>query len=194
MKTNRVTANGFTLIELIVTIALVAILMAVAVPNLMTFQRNSQLTTFANNMLATINMAKSEAMKRGRDIVIAPLVGSNWKTGMIVFIDTNNDRTYQSGTDDLILENSTSAPDYLTVTPNNAPNASPPYIRFDAQGYPKPAGSDLRNFAFSIVRNDVTGSGAIQQTRYLLVAITGRARVCTPTSSSDPACSSASIS
>jgi len=195
MRNRNTITKGFTLIELMVTMALVAILMAVAVPSMRDFQRNSQLTAFANTMLATINAAKSEAMKRGRSVVIVPLSGSDWKTGMIVFVDMDNNRTYDSATDVLIQNNPMTAPDYLTVTPaNGPPSASPPYMRFDAQGYAKPAGSDTKNFTLSIVRNDVTGSEVPRQTRYLKVATTGRARICTPASSSDATCSAASTS
>lgn len=188
MNTHAPQANGFTLIELMVTIAIAAILMMVAVPSFTEFQRNAQLTSFANNMLASINAAKGEAMKRGGNIVIAPLVGSDWASGMTVFVDKNNNRTYESGTDVLIQQNTFAAPSYLTVTPNNTPAASPPYIRFDAQGYPRPVGSGLRNFTISIVRNDVTGSAVFRQTRYLQMEVTGGLRICTPTSSSDANC------
>src|SRR5688500_7599105 len=45
-------SEGFTLIELLTTIVLAAILLAVAAPNFMAFQRNSELTSAANSMLA----------------------------------------------------------------------------------------------------------------------------------------------
>jgi type IV fimbrial biogenesis protein FimT len=188
MKTHHAQSSGFTLIELMVTLAIAAILMMVAVPSFTDFQRNAQLTSVANNMLASINAAKGEAMKRGGDVVIAPFDGTSWASGMTVFVDKNNNRTYQSGTDVLIQQNTLEVPSYLTVTPNNAPAASPPYIRFNAQGYPRPVGSDLRDFTISIVRNDVTGSAVFRQSRYLKMAITGNLRICTPTSATDVNC------
>jgi type IV fimbrial biogenesis protein FimT len=189
MKTTSALAFGFTLIELMVTVAVAAILMTVAVPSLTTFLRNAELTTRVNSLLASINAARSEAMKRGRDAVIIPLDGSNWNTGMIAFVDVNGNRTYELGTDTLIYEKAEPLPSYLTITANNSPNASPPYIRFDAHGYPKPVSSDLRNFTMSIARNDVTGSEEFSQTRRLIVAITGRARTCKPVSATDSTCS-----
>ena len=192
MKSHSPLARGFTLIELMVSIALVAILMMVAVPSLTTFQRNAELTSLSNTLLASINGARGEAMKRGRDAVVVPLDGLSWNTGLIVFVDVNNNRTYESSTDILIHKNETPIPSYLTITPTGSPNASSPYIRFDAQGYPKPVSPDVRNFTFSLARNDVTGSEVFRQTRHLKVAITGRVRICTPTSSTDSNCNSSS--
>ena len=188
MKNNSSREKGFTLIELMVTVALVAILMLVAVPSFVTFQRNAELTTRMNSLMASINTARGEAMKRGRDAVILPLNGVSWDSGMIAFVDMNSNLTYESATDILIYKDEDPKPIYLTITGDNAPFASTPYIRFDAQGYPKPTGSDLRNFTISIARNDVTGSEVVNQTRRLKVSISGRPRICRPASDSDATC------
>lgn len=188
MNTQARTASGFSLIELLVTVALIAILMALGVPSFTTFQRNSELTSRANSLLASMNAARGEAMKRGRDAVVAPLDGANWSSGAIAFVDINNNLTYDSATDILVFSNNDPIPNYLTITATGPANASPPYIRFDAQGYPKPASPDPRNFSFSITRNDVSGTEEFSQTRRLIVAITGRGRVCKPTSASDANC------
>jgi type IV fimbrial biogenesis protein FimT len=188
MKSLSPCCRGFSLIELMVTVALVAILLMVAAPSFTTFQRNAELTSRANSLLAVINAARGEAMKRGRDAVILPLDGSNWSSGVLAFVDFNSNRTYDVATDVLIYRNDDPLPSYLTITANGQPNASPPYMRFDAQGYSKPAGTDLRTFSFSFARNDVSGSDLMKQTRRLRVAITGRPQICTPTSTSDAAC------
>jgi type IV fimbrial biogenesis protein FimT len=188
MKKAPTPQRGFTLIELMVTVALVVILMMVATPSFVTFQRNAELTSRMNSLVASINTARGEAMKRGRDAVILPKDGSSWDSGMIAFVDMNSNRTYESATDILIYKNEDPKPSYLTISGDNAPFSSTPYIRFDAQGYPKPAGSDLRNFTISIARNDVTGTEVFNQTRRLKVSISGRTRTCRPTSSTDAAC------
>lgn len=194
MKNRSKRCRGFTLLELMVTVALIAILMTIAAPSFTTFQRNTELTSRINSLLASINAARSEAMKRGRDAVVIPLDGSSWNTGMIVFVDMNNNRTYESATDVLVYKNEDPIPSYLTITADGAPSASPPYIRFGAQGYPKPASPDLRNFTISIARNDVTGSEVFSQTRRLKVAITGRVRTCKPASATDSTCSASTNS
>lgn len=61
-------ASGFTLVELLVTIALGSILLALAVPSFNGFIIANRLTTQANEMVAAINFARSEAIKRNGSI------------------------------------------------------------------------------------------------------------------------------
>ncbi|MDM7322023.1 MAG: GspH/FimT family pseudopilin [Gammaproteobacteria bacterium] len=57
--------RGFTLIELLVTIAVMAIIMGLAVPSFMSTMAGARLTTAANELLATIQHTRSEAIRRG---------------------------------------------------------------------------------------------------------------------------------
>ena len=75
MMKNR--SAGFTLIELVVTIAIAAVLAALAVPSFIQYQRNSELTSLTNSLLAAVNAAKGEAMKTGRNAFVIPK-GYGW--------------------------------------------------------------------------------------------------------------------
>ena len=192
--TNRNTIpRGFTLIELMVTVALVAILAAVAVPGLTTFQRNAQLTSFSNTMLASINSARGEAMKRGRYAMVVPNDGTNWSSGWVVFVDMNGTQAYEIASD-LTLLTREAPPSYLDIAISAGGSAadSPTYIMFDASGYAKTKGGSFGANTFEIKRNDVTGADQLKQTRRLKIASTGRVRVCTPVSSTDAQCSATS--
>ncbi len=55
--------NGFTLIELMVTIAVAAVLIAIAVPSFRTLTVSNALTTAANDMVGALNLTRMEAIK-----------------------------------------------------------------------------------------------------------------------------------
>ncbi|TAM46091.1 MAG: prepilin-type N-terminal cleavage/methylation domain-containing protein [Gammaproteobacteria bacterium] len=94
--------NGFTLIELIITLTIAGILIALAAPAMQTFIANQRLTTQANELIADINLARSEAIKRATNSgVCASSTGTScsgsWDNGWIIFIDADNSRTWSSG-------------------------------------------------------------------------------------------------
>jgi type IV fimbrial biogenesis protein FimT len=59
---------GFTLVELLMTIGLASVLLALAVPSFNSFIVGSRVTTEANEMIAAIHFARSEAIKRNGSI------------------------------------------------------------------------------------------------------------------------------
>lgn len=72
--------RGFTLIELIVTVAIVAILAAIAFPQFQEITLRMATTTNTNNMVNALNIARSEAVKRGRPVAVIP-IGDDWSKG-----------------------------------------------------------------------------------------------------------------
>lgn len=99
--------TGFTLIELMVTISVAAILLVIAVPNFQTFVLNNRITGQANDMMTALNYARSEAIKRGLPVSMCSSIptgatsicagSTNWGTGWIVFADPNNNGTLDPG-------------------------------------------------------------------------------------------------
>ncbi len=77
--------NGLTLIELVVTIAVLAITLGLGVPSFNSLIINNRLTTQANALVASVNLARSEAVKRGVQVRIAEESG-NWKRGWRVTV------------------------------------------------------------------------------------------------------------
>lgn len=78
-------AAGFTLIELVITIAIVAILLAVALPNFHDFVIHSTVNSTANDLVGALNTARAEAVKRGRPVAVIAN-GGNWNTGWQVVV------------------------------------------------------------------------------------------------------------
>ncbi|MGB5438453.1 MAG: GspH/FimT family pseudopilin [Gammaproteobacteria bacterium] len=64
--------KGFTLIELIVTMSVAIIVVTVGVPSFRDVVKNSRITAQTNEFLASVNVARSEAVKRGETMTLCP--------------------------------------------------------------------------------------------------------------------------
>lgn len=98
---------GFTLVELLITLTIATIVLAVGVPSFMAFIQNNRLVTGTNDLVSVLNFARSEAITRGLRVTVCKssdqtscdTSGSGWEQGWIVFTDDNNDGDYDpSGT------------------------------------------------------------------------------------------------
>lgn len=85
---------GFTLIELIVTMVIFSIVIAMAAPSFNGMIANNRSTSLASELTAAVNFARSEAIKRVKRVTICPssngtscLASSDWAKGWLVFVD-----------------------------------------------------------------------------------------------------------
>ncbi|MBS7807511.1 GspH/FimT family pseudopilin [Variovorax sp. PCZ-1] len=92
-------AQGFTLIELMVTIAILAIVTTLAAPSMVSFVARWQLSNAVNTFTSSMKLARSEAVKRGRSAFMCRTTngttctaggGRLWATGWIVYVDNDN--------------------------------------------------------------------------------------------------------
>jgi type IV fimbrial biogenesis protein FimT len=102
---------GFTLVELLISIVLLAILLALAVPSFQSFVKNNRVTAQTNGLVSAIQMARSEALKRGTNSVICAsdngedcTGNGTWASGWIVFSDLNADGDPNVGGSDPLCE------------------------------------------------------------------------------------------
>jgi type IV fimbrial biogenesis protein FimT len=146
MCNNPKPASGFTLLELIVTITVAGILMAIAIPNFYGLIRNNRLTTYTNEFVSSLNLARSEAIKRGLSVSVRKIggTGTYWSTsGWNVFVDdgagtTANKDNGKLDTNEQILRVYPALPSYFILAGNNN---FVNFIRYKADGSSNSFGS-----------------------------------------------------
>lgn len=102
--TTRSGCSGFTLVELLVVVALAALLQSLAAPAFSSMVDSVRLTSAVNALLSSLHFARSEAIKRNsRAVVCKSANGSGcsssggWEQGWLVFHDANNNAALDAG-------------------------------------------------------------------------------------------------
>lgn len=173
--------RGFTLIEMMVTITVAAILTSIAVPNLRNFIQNNRLSSGVNDLLHSLNLARTDAIKRQNGNVVvcgstAPTVANpvctyNTFSGWFVFVDLNNNWQHDNG--EQVLESHAPLDASVTVKAD----ANNDIVSYAPTGF-----ANLPGAAFptnTLVFCDVRGVrqvGAQSTARALTISRTGRAR------------------
>ena len=92
----RTAEGGFTLYELLITMLVIGVVLALGVPNMAEFTQNSRMTASANDLHASFQLARTEAARSKNNITICasanslaatPTCSGNWTDGYIVFVD-----------------------------------------------------------------------------------------------------------
>jgi type IV fimbrial biogenesis protein FimT len=106
-KLIRPSATGFTLIELMIVLLIVAVVSALGGPALNETVKRNRLRVQADRILTTLNLARSEAVKRNQSVSICSssdgaACSGDWEDGWIIFSNSNGDSTVNAGVDSVI--------------------------------------------------------------------------------------------
>jgi type IV fimbrial biogenesis protein FimT len=157
--------RGFTLVELMATLAIAAIVLTAGVPSFATMIRNNQMTTNVNQFLTYLNYTRSEALKRGRSTTLCPSTDGNnclgsWQGSLLIFVDNNNDGVHDA------TEERLKVADQVTNAITIKASLVTVRITFDASGIPN-------NKGFFTLCDSRGASYA----RAIIISSTGRAQV-----------------
>jgi type IV fimbrial biogenesis protein FimT len=121
-------ANGFSLIEMMFTIAISAILLGLAAPSFRDFLNNNKMGTQTNDFVSDLTLARNESTKRGTPVSVCPssdgtsCSASGWAVGRIVFLDKDGDGSVDTG--DTILRVAGALPANFTLVSTNFASAN----------------------------------------------------------------------
>ncbi|MDH3588998.1 MAG: GspH/FimT family pseudopilin [Gammaproteobacteria bacterium] len=103
-------SRGFTLIELLYALTVLALVLAVGAPSFQSAVQNSRMSSSVNNMIATLQMARSEAIKRRQPVKLCVNLEDDdscdagdsdtdvfWHEGWMVFTDPNDNDMVDTG-------------------------------------------------------------------------------------------------
>lgn len=180
----RRSALGFTLFELMMTVAVAGVVLTLGVPSFVDMVRNNRAATNVNELLTAFSIARSEAIRRGLNVTVCRssdgvTCGDDWADGWIVFRDNAASDTAapdepDNATDPVLLRTWPAMPGTATVTTSvgaGVTAADVEWVRFTPRG-------GMRADGAMPIRYDIELEGCSgQQMRRVILNTVGHATV-----------------
>jgi type IV fimbrial biogenesis protein FimT len=175
---------GYTLIELMSMLAVVSILVSVGLPMLNVFFDSNRMVSNTNDLVAGLNIARSEAIKQQSRITMcqssdtASCTGSDqWEDGWIVFQDPNGNATVDGG--ERILRLNAAVDGNVTIRSNDVGNLIVSSVSFTSRGLPKALNGGSQSGTFRICDKrglKVNADGVSTVARGVVLSPSGKVR------------------
>ena len=126
MQRSRLQQLGFSLLELMIALAIAAILLAMAMPSLQSFAGDSEMSAANNQLVYSLQTARSEAIKRSAAVGLCPSAnsladeptcGGDYTKGWIVFVDADGNGI-RNAADEVVLQSEALSPAF-SITADN---------------------------------------------------------------------------
>ena len=157
--------HGFTLIELMISLAVLVLLLAVAVPSMQEFTANNQLVATKSNFAAALALARTEAAKRGRMVALQALgsgpTGNEFANGWEIAVDDDGDGSLATGETRVRKNSVTLERIKLGGTPLVGFRATGALVGSTAQVYTLCRSGGTRGFTVTVTPSGVTDVTAI---------------------------------
>lgn len=167
--------SGTTLSELIVVLAVAAILLSIGIPGFASFSGNSRLAGATNALVSSLHLARSEAIKRNSRAVLcksasgaACSASGDWQQGWIVFHDANNNAALDAG--EAVVLTQPALPSGLLLT-GNSPVST--YISYAPAGAARLISGAWQFGTLTLCQQKTLGQGGARQ---IVISSTGRPR------------------
>ncbi len=170
---------GITLIELLIVLAISAVLLGVGFPALGDMVRSYRLRLAAADFLDAVELTRAQAILLGQKVTLAPTdPGGDWAGGWTVFIDSDGDRRPGAGDEILMrhpaLAGTSGAPPDINFTMNFGSQQGPPYLAYNSMG------RGCSHLSSLTARFGTMTLAQGRQLRRIKINMLGRARLCDP--------------
>lgn len=136
---------GFTLIEMMVTVAVLAIILAIGVPSLQGFIASSRLRSVTQDLYGALQTARIEAIRRNSRVTVCKANtalnncsnSGSWSNGWIVFIDRTPGTTPSVDSGDTLLQTQPPVNPAIAIVGNGGANGPATYVSYTADGASK---------------------------------------------------------
>jgi type IV fimbrial biogenesis protein FimT len=119
-------ARGFTLIEMMTVVSILAVVAAIAAPGMRSFAAGQKVKALAYDLTADLLLARSEALKRNVSVSVTPVNGADWASGWTVAAGAENISTRNVANETLSFTN---PPAVITFNVNGRVSAPANQVR-----------------------------------------------------------------